>query len=93
MHIKPSMGTTEWYTTRNQVCKSLGLSKAHFNSVPLNLPEGQIKSFLEAAKRSEPWKAMKLVVLGHGRIGKSTLVHRLKEHVKYFHIFIVEFVT
>lgn len=71
----------EWYCKRNRTCKDLGLEKAHRDSVPLNLPIDQMRSFLEAAKKSEPWKAMKLVVLGHGRIGKSTMVHRLKEHV------------
>lgn len=62
------------------MCKVLGLDKAYRDSVPLNLPIEGIKPFLEAANKSEPRKAMKLVVLGHGRIGKSTLIHRLKEH-------------
>lgn len=72
----------QWYAKRNQTCKELGLGKSHCNSVPLNLPLDQIQSFFkEATVKSEPWKAMKLVVLGHGCIGKSTLVQKLKDYI------------
>jgi hypothetical protein len=27
---------------------------------------------------SEDWKVLKLVVLGHGRIGKTTMLHAMK---------------
>lgn len=73
----------QWYTERNRVCKELGLGREHCNSVPLKMPKDQIRSFFkEFETKSEEWKAMKLVVLGNGRIGKSTLVHKLKDHVK-----------
>lgn len=71
----------KWYAERNRLFKDLGLGRVPCNSVPLNLPKDQIQYFLEAIEYSEPWKAMKLVVLGHGQIGKSTLVYRLKERL------------
>jgi len=38
------------------------------------------ESFLiELMKNSEEWRAMKLVVLGNGRIGKTTLLQSLKK--------------
>lgn len=37
----------------------------------------------ELKKSSEVWRAMKLVVLGHGRIGKTTLLHVLKSLLDY----------
>ncbi len=42
--------------------------------------EDAIRSFLQEImnKGSEPWKAMKLVLLGHGKIGKTTVLHALK---------------
>lgn len=39
----------------------------------------EIEQFLgDLLRKSEPWNSLKLVFLGHGRIGKTTLVHALK---------------
>jgi hypothetical protein len=42
--------------------------------------EESIENFLKEliSKKSEPWRAMKMVMLGHGRIGKTTLLHAMK---------------
>lgn len=64
------------------MCKEVKATKLQRNSVPHGqLDRNQIKALLEEVKKSsEPWNKMKLVVLGHGRIGKTTLlkaVHNL----------------
>ncbi len=49
----------------------------HRNSVPrnVNMKEEEMRNFVEQLiAGSEQWKAMKLVVLGNGRIGKTTLL-------------------
>lgn len=74
---------SKWYAERNRICKELGLGRVYCNSVPHTLPQDQIESFLKDLVQGESWKAMKLVVLGHGGIGKSTLVHRLKDYINY----------
>lgn len=66
----------------NLKCKEVKASKLQRDSVPQGLQNvDQIELILEELKKSsEPWKKMKLVVLGHGRIGKTTLlkaVHNL----------------
>jgi Flp pilus assembly CpaF family ATPase len=41
--------------------------------------EKQIETFVkELMAHSAPWQAMKLVTLGHGRIGKTTLLNKLR---------------
>lgn len=61
----------------------MNANKIHRNSVPFQTPVHEIESFLkEMIENSEQWKTMKLVVLGNGRIGKSTLLHRLREYVQ-----------
>jgi Cdc6-like AAA superfamily ATPase len=53
------------------------------NSVPRSIKEDDIKSFLhELMKKSTPWHSMKLVVLGNGRIGKTTLLHMMLQLLK-----------
>jgi hypothetical protein len=53
------------------------------NSVPRNTKEGDIKPFLiELMKNSTPWHSMKLVVLGNGRIGKTTLLDTMLQLLK-----------
>ena len=48
-------------------------------SVPRSMDVKDISPFLnDMMKNSEPWKAIKLVVLGHGRIGKTTMLQILK---------------
>lgn len=65
-----------WFATLNSVCKELGASKLQRDSVPQGeLSELQIKQvLLELQRSSAPWNKMKLIVLGHGRIGKTTLL-------------------
>lgn len=50
------------------------------NSVPQgHLTEQQIETFLiELMKNSRPWRTMKLIILGHGHIGKTTLLAAFK---------------
>ncbi len=50
----------------------------HRNSVPrrIDMSKDEMKNYVEQLmKGSEQWKAMKMVVLGNGRIGKTTLLH------------------
>jgi hypothetical protein len=72
-----------WYTTGNRVCNSLRLPIQYRNSIPRDLrEESQIASFVsQLNSRSEVWRAMKLVTLGHGRIGKTTLLNKLRSIV------------
>jgi len=49
------------------------------NSVPQNLEEEQIQPFLQQLMTSsEAWRAIKLVILGNGRIGKTTMLHAVR---------------
>jgi energy-coupling factor transporter ATP-binding protein EcfA2 len=49
-----------------------------------SVPQGQdIEHVVKELKlSSEPWNAIKLVVLGHGRIGKTTLLSSLEDILK-----------
>jgi hypothetical protein len=41
--------------------------------------EEQIETFVkELIAHPAPWRAIKLVTLGHGRIGKTTLLNKLR---------------
>jgi hypothetical protein len=52
------------------------------NSVPRSIKEGDIEPFLrELMKTSTPWYSLKLVLLGNGRVGKTTLLHKMLEHL------------
>lgn len=74
--------TVQWFLERNKVCKDFGASKLLLHSIPLSLPKDKIREFVrESIHNSEVWKTMKLVVLGHGRIGKTTLLHQLRASV------------
>ncbi len=51
----------------------------------------EMKKYLEVLMRdSKPWKSIKLIVLGNGRIGKTTLLEtfnqilQVKERVSFF---------
>lgn len=65
-----------WFMDLNKICKELGATYLQRKSVPQGeLFAHEIKTLLtEMIHHSEPWKKMKLVVLGHGRIGKTTLL-------------------
>ena len=57
--------------------------KQQRQSVPHSLAQESIQPFLEdLMTKSEPWRAMKLVVLGNGQIGKTTMLHSLKQLVQ-----------
>lgn len=50
-------------------------AKQQRNSVPRTLTIKEIELFLkEIVKASSDWRSMKLVVLGNGRIGKTTTI-------------------
>jgi hypothetical protein len=64
------------------VCAELKeVSLQQRNSIPIGqMDKSAIRDFLQELKRSsEPMRAMKLVILSHGRIGKTTLLHHMKE--------------
>lgn len=63
------------------MCKEMRATKLHRNSIPRNLyEEKDIRQFVSALmSNSEEFRAMKLVVLGNGKIGKTTLLRALKE--------------
>lgn len=65
----------------NKLCKNLGASKIQRDSVPEGrLTEAKTEQFLqELMKSSEIWKSMKLIFIGHGQIGKTTLVTAFKK--------------
>ncbi len=51
--------------------------KHHRNSVPriLDMRGNEMRSYVQQLiKESEPWKSIKMVVLGNGLIGKTTLL-------------------
>src|SRR5271163_3222238 len=69
-----------WFATRNKICNSLGAGTLLRNSIPQRLEKDEdIRAFVrELMESSEELRAMKLVVLGHGRIGKTTLLQAMK---------------
>ena len=52
-------------------------------SVPLGLQsEDDLRQFLaDLSQQAEKWNALKLVVLGHGEVGKTTLIHAAKQYL------------
>lgn len=69
----------DWFVALNKISKELGASSLQRNSVPYGLDKDKIEEFLvELMKSSETWKSMKLVVLGHGQIGKTTMLAKFK---------------
>jgi len=71
----------EWFKMLNSVCKEMGVGPLCRDSVPQGeMEKEKVQLFLqELVKNSEPWKVMKVVVLGHGRIGKTTLLCALHD--------------
>lgn len=65
-----------WYTTLNRACKEVGASAMQRRSVPVGKMDFHaMKTFLlELQQESQNLRKLKLVVLGHGRIGKTTLL-------------------
>ena len=60
--------------------------KQQRQSVPQSMSTKNIRHFLrDLMKSSESWRAMKLVVLGNGQIGKTTMLHTLKQLIQTLH--------
>jgi GTPase SAR1 family protein len=55
-------------------------------SIPMSMVEEEpIHKFMkELLENSEEWKALKLVVLGHGEIGKTSLLRKMEEQKSIF---------
>ncbi len=56
----------------------------HRNSVPRkpDMKEDEMRQFIQQLMTdAEEWKAIKMVVLGHGQIGKTTLLHTINQIV------------
>ncbi len=54
----------------------------HRNSVPRrpDMTADEMRQFIQQLmEEAEEWKAIKMVVLGHGRIGKTTLLHAINQ--------------
>ena len=73
-----------WYTFMNMISCFLSLltcsTVTPWRSVPQALTkEQELRTFLNALKtQGEKWNALKLVVLGHGEVGKTTLIHAVR---------------
>lgn len=69
----------KWFGERNKICNKMKASQAQGNSIPHNMKKEDIPQFLaDLQKSSEELRAMKLMVLGDGRIGKTTLLNAMK---------------
>lgn len=68
----------------NQVCKEFHIGEEDRKSAPphLKTKEEMENFFFELQQGFEDWRAMKLVVIGHGKIGKTTLLHAIKKILK-----------
>lgn len=57
------------------------VGRTHAESVPPSLiTAGEIRDYLrKIMEGNEEWRAMKVVVLGNGKIGKSTLIYEIKK--------------
>ena len=55
--------------------------KALMTSVPPDLSSlGEIRDWVRTAmEASETWQKMRVIVIGHGRIGKTSLIHTLQD--------------
>ncbi len=69
-----------WYPSLNKACRKFDVGKAYRDSVPRDTKINQIEKFVEQLLAgSEERREMKLVVLGNGRIGKTTLLCTIKK--------------
>jgi hypothetical protein len=57
--------------------------KAHMTAVPHTLSSlGEIRDWTRTTMEStEEWRAMRVIVLGHGKIGKTTLIYSLQDRL------------
>lgn len=69
------------FVYRNSVCLEMGVGKEERDSIPkgLNTKERMREFLQELRLGSEEWRALKLVILGHGNIGKTTLLHAIQQ--------------
>ena len=72
-----------WYIFINMISCFLSLihsTVTPWRSVPQTLTEEEeLRTFLNELKtQGEKWNALKLVVLGHGEVGKTTLIHAIR---------------
>ncbi len=65
------------------------------NSVPRrpDMDKDEMRAYVQQLmSEGEEWKAIKMIVLGHGRIGKTTLLHSIHQIIDpsviqvYFHL-------
>lgn len=71
-----------WYCSLNRACKELR-AEMFRASVPRDVLEKDIRPFLEdLVQNSKPFRTMKIVVLGHGKIGKTTLLRAIYRILK-----------
>jgi hypothetical protein len=76
---RPPSKLIEWFVERNRICNEMKVSKEQKNSIPRNMKPKNFQHFLkELRENSKELRAMKLVVLGDGRIGKTTLLNAMK---------------
>lgn len=72
-----------FYCNLNRACKDLEVGALERASVPEGMPYSEIIVFLKNLQHgSEPYRVMKLVVLGHGQIGKTTLLRAINNILK-----------
>ncbi len=66
--------------TINELCHQLNANRLLRNSIPLKMDDKEeIAPLLHhLIAGSEEWRAMRIVVLGHGRIGKTALIREVK---------------
>jgi hypothetical protein len=77
-------GITRWITI-NRICKELNAFEEERNSIPRNVdtPE-EIEAFLKemTVVKGEQWNTLKLIILGHGEVGKTTLLKAIQHEKK-----------
>ncbi len=72
----------QYAKTSNKFRMTYNISdKIHRNSVPRRyMSKEDMKEYLkQLMAEGEQWKAIKMVVLGNGRIGKTTLLHSIRQ--------------
>lgn len=73
----------QFFLMRNKVCQELGASLEVALSIPRQMEnEKDVREFVKASETRTIWRAMKLVVLGSARVGKTTLLNALKGTVE-----------
>lgn len=77
-----------WYLRVNGLAKDMNCNRLQRHSVPfcvIKEDENYVEetTFLSSiVASSEAWRAIKMVILGHGQIGKTTLLSSIKKLLK-----------